>query len=119
MPPEPGSTGAAVTLCLAWERARVGERHAARGDSGRGRGIDPAELPPHIAAGTGLAPSTPLQQHQSLADIEKAHILHTLERHGWKYAQAAETLGISRTTLWRKLKEYDLAPADAGAGEAP
>lgn len=26
--------------------------------------------------------------------------------HGWNQARAAEELGISRTTLWRKLREY-------------
>jgi transcriptional regulator of acetoin/glycerol metabolism len=29
-----------------------------------------------------------------------------LERHGWNYSRTADALGISRTTLWRKLKEY-------------
>jgi transcriptional regulator with PAS, ATPase and Fis domain len=42
----------------------------------------------------------------SLADTEKAHIREMLERHGWNYSRTADALGISRTTLWRKLKEY-------------
>ena len=38
--------------------------------------------------------------------MEKAHILQTLEQCGWNSSQAADLLGIGRTTLWRKLKEY-------------
>lgn len=78
-----------------------------------GEVIRPAELPPHINAGTALGPTTLLPDQQSLAEVEKAHILHTLERHSWRHAQAAEALSISRTTLWRKLKEYGLAPEGA------
>jgi sigma-54 dependent transcriptional regulator, acetoin dehydrogenase operon transcriptional activator AcoR len=43
-----------------------------------------------------------------LAEVEKAHILQTLERCGWNHSRAAEALGIGRTTLWRKLKEYEI-----------
>ena len=42
----------------------------------------------------------------TLAEVEKTHIIQTLERCGWNHSQAAEILGIGRTTLWRKLKEY-------------
>jgi len=40
---------------------------------------------------------------------EKAHILYSLEKHRWKKHDAAEDLGLSRTTLWRKMKKYGLA----------
>ena len=36
------------------------------------------------------------------------HILQTIERFGRNHSSAAEALGIGRTTLWRKLKEYGL-----------
>jgi DNA-binding NtrC family response regulator len=45
---------------------------------------------------------------RSLADVEKAHILAVLYEHQWNQARAAEELGISRTTLWRKLREYQV-----------
>ena len=35
-------------------------------------------------------------------------ILQTLERFGRNHSGAAEALGIGRTTLWRKLKEYGI-----------
>ncbi len=70
--------------------------------------IEPEDLPPHIAAGTDLGPAPSLPREQSLAETEKVHILQTLERYGWNHSRAAEALGIGRTTLWRKLKEYGL-----------
>jgi transcriptional regulator of acetoin/glycerol metabolism len=43
-----------------------------------------------------------------LDEVEKTHILQTLERYGWNHSRAAEALGIGRTSLWRKLKEYQI-----------
>ena len=69
----------------------------------------PDDLPPHIAAGTPLGPAAALPREQTLADLEKAHIFQTLERYGWNHSRAAEILGINRSSLWRKLKEYQIA----------
>ncbi|MGH7741553.1 MAG: sigma-54 interaction domain-containing protein [Candidatus Eiseniibacteriota bacterium] len=44
----------------------------------------------------------------SLAEIEKEHIRRVLERHRGNATSAARQLGISRTTLWRKLRAYGL-----------
>jgi transcriptional regulator of acetoin/glycerol metabolism len=44
----------------------------------------------------------------SLAEVEKEHIRRVLERHRGNATAAARQLGISRTTLWRKLREYGL-----------
>lgn len=44
----------------------------------------------------------------TLAEKEKDAIVRTLESHGWKLAETAKELGISRTTLWRRLKAYGL-----------
>ena len=44
----------------------------------------------------------------TLADRERQAILLTLEGSGWRLAESARRLGISRTTLWRRLKEYGL-----------
>jgi len=50
----------------------------------------------------------------TLADRERNAILQTLEGHGWRLAQSAKALGISRTTLWRRLKEYGLHRSGRG-----
>ena len=44
----------------------------------------------------------------TLAAREKEAIVKTLDAHGWKLAETARHLGISRTTLWRRLKAYGL-----------
>ncbi len=77
-------------------------------------GVD--DLPPHIAAGITLGAAPTLPPERRLADVEKAHILETLERYGWNHVRAAEALGIGRTTLWRKLKEYGLDNHGGQAG---
>lgn len=42
----------------------------------------------------------------TLADQERRAILDTLQSTHGKLAEAARRLGISRTTLWRRLKSY-------------
>jgi DNA-binding NtrC family response regulator len=70
--------------------------------------VEPDDLPPHVSAGLQLGPSPALPLQISLADAERGHILQTLERFGRNHTGAAEALGIGRTTLWRKLKEYGI-----------
>ena len=81
------------------ERAAILARTAA---------VEPDDLPPHVSAGLQLGPSPALPQQITLAEAERAHILTTLERFGRNHSGAAEALGIGRTTLWRKLKEYGI-----------
>ncbi|HLB38747.1 MAG TPA: helix-turn-helix domain-containing protein [Gemmatimonadales bacterium] len=42
----------------------------------------------------------------TLADLERRAILEALQHTGGRLADAARHLGISRTTLWRRLREY-------------
>jgi two-component system response regulator HydG len=70
--------------------------------------VEPDDLPPHVSAGLQLGPSPALPRQISLAEAERVHILQTLERFGGNHSGAAEALGIGRTTLWRKLKEYGI-----------
>jgi DNA-binding NtrC family response regulator len=70
--------------------------------------VEPDDLPPHVSAGLQLGPSPALPRQITLAEAERAHILQTLERFGGNHSGAAEALGIGRTTLWRKLKEYGI-----------
>ncbi|HHS12638.1 MAG TPA: sigma-54-dependent Fis family transcriptional regulator [bacterium] len=45
---------------------------------------------------------------RTLERLEEQHILSTLERYSWNQKKASEILGISTTTLWRKLKTYGI-----------
>jgi two-component system NtrC family response regulator len=55
-------------------------------------------------AGTAGAGST--GAGASLDDLERQHIAEALERTGWHQGRAAEQLGISPKTLYRKIREY-------------
>ncbi len=46
---------------------------------------------------------------RSLADVEREHILRVLDACGGSQVEAARVLGIARTTLWRKLRDYTIA----------
>jgi Nif-specific regulatory protein len=49
----------------------------------------------------------------SLADMERQHILYTLNQTGWNKSRAAIILGIERSTLDRKIRRYDLVEGRA------
>jgi DNA-binding NtrC family response regulator len=62
------------------------------------------------AAGAAERGAAPIDRDGwSLADVEREHIRRVLERHRGNATSAAKQLGISRTTLWRKLREYGLS----------
>ena len=44
-----------------------------------------------------------------IKDVERAHIVRAMEENGGKIALAARALGISRQTLYRKMKQYGLS----------
>ena len=44
----------------------------------------------------------------TLAEMEKSHIKEVLGRTDFNYTDASKKLGISRSTLWRKIKEYNI-----------
>ena len=87
-----------------------------------GDAIQPADLPAVFRAPRLLrAPEAPMmdapdagpptpgpRETWTLAEVEKDHILRVLERHRGIATAAARQLGVSRTTLWRKFREYGI-----------
>jgi transcriptional regulator with PAS, ATPase and Fis domain len=54
-----------------------------------------------------------LREDNPLAALEKRLLREVLERSEWRMQEAADRLGISRVTLWRKLKDHAIErPAD-------
>ncbi len=76
----------------------------------RGRTIRPEHLPPEVMAGAAGAAARPLSGAPPHSPAERELIQAALARTGWNRTRAARLLGIDRTTLWRKLREYDLRP---------
>ncbi|MGI8882634.1 MAG: helix-turn-helix domain-containing protein [Pyrinomonadaceae bacterium] len=43
-----------------------------------------------------------------MRDVEKQQIINALDKTGWHRGKTAELLGISPSTLYRRLREHDL-----------
>ncbi len=71
--------------------------------------ILPEHLPEYLR---GQSAPEPRATGSTLADIERRVILQTLQRHKGHRVATARELGISTTTLWRKLKKMDIEGQD-------
>lgn len=69
--------------------------------------IMPEDLPPSLL-GRDDFKTVADHKRSTLVQLEKAHILVALSEHRWNQTKVAAELGISRTTLWRKMKRYDI-----------
>jgi DNA-binding NtrC family response regulator len=111
---------------------------------GNGRSIDLGDLPPTIAANTAAAaagarpvaeepaafdpdlagvtavPASPQTSSPTtdLEDIERATIQRVFEQVKGDKALAGRMLGISRATLYRKLKRYNISIGSSGQGSS-
>ena len=108
------STGASLDL------ADLPAEYGGRPPAGGGVSAAPQPVPPTAAVGApaAAAGSTPAaddgpasaaptyEAGLPMAELEKRHILKTLENEGNNRTRAARVLGIGRRTLQRKLEEY-------------
>jgi DNA-binding NtrC family response regulator len=104
-------------------KATPGSVTAPDTESGPPADPDPAAVAEEAPAGQpapGMEEPAPVpsdyQPGLSMAELEKRHILRTLEEQGRNRTRAAKVLGIGRRTLQRKLEEYkeegeDVPPA--------
>jgi DNA-binding NtrC family response regulator len=96
------------------------ERAVLLADQGR---VTLSELPPEVArpvpfvrqgaasppgSPSGIAATDTANAPSSLRDVERQQILSALEQTGWHRGKTAEILGISPSTLYRRLRDYNL-----------
>src|SRR2546422_4829073 len=89
---------------------------------GDGKIIDVADLPPAIRsepADSGIVKSQDAGtlSTTALADMERMTILRVFEQANGDKALAGKMLGISRATLYRKLKRYNIPSRSGGEAE--
>ena len=76
--------------------------------------IQVVDLPRHLREatmpqlGAPSAPALVLPEGLRLEDLERLYIEQTLARTGGNVSRTAKLLGISRSTMWRKMKQYGL-----------
>ena len=72
------------------------------------------DLPAMIRQAFHQAPISLQRGKQPLEDAERLALLATLEQQRWHMTLAAEQLGVSRNTLYRKLRKHGIALRSAG-----
>lgn len=73
---------------------------------GKNELIDVSQLPSVVLNETESFFSNNAGTVQTLEEMEKRYMRFVLEKSGWKKEKAAQMLGISRRTLYRKEREY-------------
>jgi DNA-binding NtrC family response regulator len=68
----------------------------------------PALVTTSLAGTTPDAGANPVGSPASLREVERQQILAALEQSGWHRGKTAEILGISPSTLYRRLRDYGL-----------
>ena len=63
-------------------------------------------LPAILVKGGRETPPPAPEGDVTLDDVERVHILRTLERHRWNKKRVAGILGIDTKTLYNKLRRY-------------
>ncbi len=81
------------------------ERGAVFSDDGV---VRPEHLPGRLIRHKEALESGNDSPDKSLTDVERGHIITVLKATSWNRTHAARILGISPSTLWRKMKEYEL-----------
>ena len=79
--------------------------------------IQPRDLPPDII-GKPIALPTAISAMGTRDDTKKRRLIEALEQAGGNQSQAAEILGVSRVTVWNRMKKYGLS-SKPNYGEYP
>jgi two-component system response regulator HydG len=71
--------------------------------------IQEADVISHLSRSTKPLNAYPLTGEVTLSELEKRAILDAMHRYQNNHRLVSDKLGISTTTLWRKLKEYNIS----------
>jgi DNA-binding NtrC family response regulator len=74
--------------------------------------IDLQDLPENVRL--GRTPATVDERSLTLAEVERRHIERALDTAGGNRSVAARRLGVDRSTLNRKLKQWEIGPPGSG-----
>jgi DNA-binding NtrC family response regulator len=86
------------------ELENIIERAVALAD---GEVVEVEDLPPDLQKLKFLSLNG--EDLQTLEEVERRHILKALEKTNWNRNLTSEILALPRTTLWRKMKKYDIS----------
>jgi transcriptional regulator of acetoin/glycerol metabolism len=83
-----------------------------------GNWIDKEHLPQKITANS-KRPNAKSRQSSASWEEERKKLIHTLRQVGGNQSEAARLLGVSRVTVWKRIKKYSInLGADLGKAEA-
>jgi transcriptional regulator with PAS, ATPase and Fis domain len=79
----------------------------------QGEVIERRHLPMYLQATSGHPEGEIISSSEvaiGRAQWERERLLEVLKEHRWHRQKAAEALGVDRTTLWRKMKKFNISP---------
>ncbi|MBX6421538.1 MAG: sigma-54-dependent Fis family transcriptional regulator [Nevskia sp.] len=120
-PPRIAAPARSALLAYSWPGNIRQMRHVLQALAALHEGgeIGLADLPPEIAAaasaGETPAPAAPPDDSSPLQAAERRALLGELQKQRWNMSRTARALGLSRTTLYRKLKKHRLPLAHDGS----
>jgi two-component system, NtrC family, nitrogen regulation response regulator NtrX len=73
--------------------------------------IDAHHLPPELFRGASKSPQKPYESlHEARSAYEREFVLRKLEENRWNMTKAAQSLGLERSHLYRKLRSLGISP---------
>jgi len=76
--------------------------------------IEPHHLPPEFFRGAPKAPQKPYESLQEARSAyEREFVLRKLEENRWNMTKTAQSLGLERSHLYRKMRSLGIAPSKA------
>jgi DNA-binding NtrC family response regulator len=81
----------------------------------RGNEIDVIHLPPELRERPSSSSLCPAPLMKATQDFERSYLIDALENCGWRRLECAKELGISRKTLWEKMRMHGIERSDVSA----